>query len=61
MESNPDHVKVLRTALPLTGDDEHVLLADTNPRQFTDADWFHGGRHLEVWIRRSDLDKERFD
>ncbi len=60
VETNPDHVEVLNAALPVTGDDAHVLLADINPRQFTDADWFHGGRHLEVWIRRSDLDAECF-
>lgn len=59
--SNPDYAKVLDQMLPLTAGDEHLLLADISPGQFTDADWFHGSRHLEVWMRRSDFDARRFD
>lgn len=60
-EKNPDLVEVLAAELPLEAGDTHHLLADINPNHFCDADWFHGGRHLEVWIRRGDLDRRRFD
>lgn len=60
-ETNPDHEQVLREVLPLSDGDRHVLLADLNPRQFTGEDWFHGGRHLQVWMRRNDLTCRRFD
>ena len=60
-ESNPDVDDDLAKALPLDEADSLVLLFDINPRQFTERDWFHGGRHLQVWIRRSDLSAYRFD
>lgn len=60
-EYNVDYAKILDAQLPLSSDDEHVMLADINPALFTDADWFHGQRHLQVWIRRSDLEARRFD
>jgi uncharacterized protein YwqG len=60
-ESNPDVDDDLAKALPLDEGDSRVLLFDINPEQFTDRDWFHGGRHLQVWIRRSDLSAHRFD
>lgn len=60
-EYNSDYDDALREALPLGADDEYVMLADINPAQFTDADWFHGQRHLQVWIRSSDLARRNFD
>lgn len=60
-EANPDYLAVLQRMLPTGAGDEHVLLADINPGQFTEADWFHGGRHLEVWMRRSNLAALNFD
>lgn len=60
-EYNSDYDGMLPQVLPLSGGDEHVMLADINPAQFTDADWFHGQRHLQVWIRASDLARRNFD
>ncbi|MFC5730986.1 MULTISPECIES: DUF1963 domain-containing protein [Nocardioides] len=64
-ETNKELLDVLDQQLPLTGDDDHVLLFDVNPLAITETDalinWFHGRRHLEVWMRRSDLDSRRFD
>ncbi|TIC82208.1 DUF1963 domain-containing protein [Nocardioides sp. GY 10113] len=60
---NEDYDRLVRKHLRLEAGDEHVLLADINPLQFDEAnvDWLHGGRHLEYWIRRSDLTVRRFD
>lgn len=57
---------VLDARLPLAGADEHVLLIDVNPLQLdrhvpASEHWFHGGHHLEVWIRAGDLAARRFD
>jgi hypothetical protein len=45
-------------------DDAHFLLLDIKPLAITGSDelidWFHGGRHLEVWTRTSDLDTRSF-
>ncbi|WP_166392188.1 DUF1963 domain-containing protein [Nocardioides ochotonae] len=60
-EFNPDYQKILDAQLPLSVGDEHVMFADINPGQFTDEDWFHGQRHLQIWMRRSDLAERRFD
>ena len=61
--ANEDYDQLVREHLPLEPGDTHLLLADINPDQFEDAplDWFHGGRHVEFWIRRSDLAEQRFD
>lgn len=61
---NDDYDAVVREHLPLEPGDEHLLLADINPLQFgeeANGNWFHGGRHVEYWIRRSDLLGRRFD
>lgn len=53
--SDPETDKVLGEFLPSEGNDPRQLLFDINPSQFGEDYWFHGGRHLEVWIRSSDL------
>jgi len=60
-ERNSDYEAILHEVLPLVGGDHHVMLADIIPATFTDADWFHGQRHLQIWIRASDLEARRFD
>lgn len=65
-ETNQELVDLLNDTLPLRAEqDGHYLLFDINPRAITDSDelinWFHGGRHLEVWIRKSDLDARVFE
>lgn len=61
--ADDEYDALVRQHLPLDHHDEHLLLADINPLQFREAndDWFHGGRHVEFWIRRSDLVERRFD
>lgn len=61
-ENNDELTAVLNQQLPLSAADHHVLLVDINPLAVGGefADWFHA-RHLEVWIRRSDLEAKRFD
>lgn len=40
--------------------DEHVLLFDIAGVRHLEG-WFGDSRHLQVWIRRSDLADRRFD
>ena len=50
---------VLAVTLPVTGDDEHVLVLDLASWPHLDG-WFGDAGHLEVWMRRSDLAKRDF-
>lgn len=64
-ETNQELVRLLDRVLPLRGDEDgHYLLFDINPLAITDSEdmrtWFHGGRHLEVWIRKRELDARLF-
>jgi hypothetical protein len=51
---------VLDEALPPDVGDEHVLLVELVGEPHL-REFFGDGRHLEVWIRRSDLAERRFD
>lgn len=61
-ERTDEITEILVAKLPLAGpDDHHVLLLDLNPDNYGRDEWFHGGHHLEVWTRHSDLESRRFD
>lgn len=68
VEFNEDYDELLQRYLPLDPSlvgDTRVLLADIHVRQLNDGedwvDWAHGGRHVEFWMRASDLAARRFD
>ena len=56
-----DYHPRLAQLLPVEPGDDHVLLADIHGLQLGERDWFHGGRHVEFWMRSSDLRARRFD
>lgn len=64
-DTHAELTDVLHEKLPLAEEgDGYYLLFDVNPLAITDTSvlttWFHGGRHLEVWLRRSDLVARNF-
>ncbi|MCO1339164.1 hypothetical protein BJH93_09710 [Kocuria polaris] len=50
----------LDEVLPLTANDEHVLILDLESWTHLEG-WFGDAWHLEVWMRRSDLAARSFD
>lgn len=56
-----DHRKWTSATVPADLDPESQRPPDVHALQLGEDDRFHGGRHLEVWMRRSDLTAQRFD
>lgn len=52
-------VEVLEQVLPLGSEDRYRLIVDIEGRTFL-AGWFGDAGNLEVWMRQSDLDAQRF-
>ncbi len=52
--------EILGEALPLEGEDRHVLLVDIESWTALNG-WFGDAGHLEVWMRASDLAARRFE
>jgi len=52
-------VEVLEQVLPLNADDQYRLILDIESWTFLEG-WFGNVGNLEVWMRQSDLDAQRF-
>lgn len=60
-ERSAEVERLLSKVLPLVAGDAHVTLFDINPLSIGEPHRFHGGRHVEVWARQSDVRARRFE